>query len=154
MTVQEDMARGPWTKEEDENLRTLVLEQQQVSDAIKWSVVALQLRGRSSKQCRERWANHVNPPIPAAELNRGPWSKDEDALLKSLVDHQQKISDTIKWSVVAIQLRNRNSKQCRERWLNHLNPRVRKGEWSVEEEQIFLEAHKRLGNAWSEIAKL
>ena len=37
---------------------------------------------------------------------------------------------------------------------NHLNPRVRKGEWTAAEEEIFLESHRRLGNAWSEIAKL
>lgn len=88
------------------------------------------------------------------DLNRGPWTKEEDEVLRTLVVDQQRISTTIKWSVVATCLRNRNSKQCRERWLNHLNPRVRKGEWSVEEEEIFLAAHKRLGNAWSEIAKM
>jgi hypothetical protein len=88
------------------------------------------------------------------DLNRGPWTKEEDEVLRSLVNDQQLISATIKWSVVATCLRNRNSKQCRERWLNHLNPRVRKGEWTAEEEEIFLSAHKRLGNAWSEIAKL
>ena len=40
------------------------------------------------------------------------------------------------------------SNRCRERWLNHLDPRVRKGEWSAEEEEIFIDAHKRLGNSW------
>ena len=49
--------------------------------------------------------------------------------------------------------KNRNGKQCRERWLNHLDPRVRKGDWSAEEEEIFIEAHRQLGNTWSEIAK-
>ena len=44
-------------------------------------------------------------------------------------------------------------RRCRERWLNHLDPRVRKGEWSAEEEEIFISAHRRLGNSWSEIAK-
>ncbi len=51
-------------------------------------------------------------------------------------------------SVVASEMAKRNSKQCRERWLNHLDPRVRKGEWSAEEEEIFIEAHRRLGNSW------
>ena len=30
---------------------------------------------------------------------------------------------------------------------------VRKGEWSAEEEETFISAHRRLGNSWSEIAK-
>ncbi len=88
------------------------------------------------------------------EINRGPWTKDEDETLRKLVNSQIAISTTVKWSVIAVSIRNRNSKQCRERWLNHLNPKVRKGEWSAEEEEIFLSAHKQLGNAWSEIAKL
>jgi hypothetical protein len=50
-------------------------------------------------------------------------------------------------------MENRNGKQCRERWLNHLNSGIRKGLWSEAEEGMLVEAHKRLGNAWSEIAK-
>ena len=80
--------------------------------------------------------------------------RDEDETLRELVNAQLGISTTVKWSVIAVSIRNRNSKQCRERWLNHLNPKVRKGEWSAEEEEIFLSAHRQLGNAWSEIAKL
>lgn len=95
----------------------------------------------------------------ADEINRGPWTKEEDELLRTQVLQQtvqQTVSGgiTIKWSMIAVNMRNRNSKQCRERWLNHLNPKVRKGEWTAEEEEIFLDAHRRLGNAWSEIAKL
>jgi hypothetical protein len=48
---------------------------------------------------------------------------------------------------------NRNGKQCRERWLNHLSTGIRKGLWSDEEETMLVEAHKKLGNAWCEIAK-
>ena len=87
------------------------------------------------------------------EISKGPWTKEEDELLKRLV-LENNVAKTTKWSLIATHMRNRNSKQCRERWLNHLNPHIRKGEWSATEEEIFLEAHRRLGNAWSEIAKL
>ena len=90
----------------------------------------------------------------ADDINRGPWTKEEAETLRDLVSSQQIVSATVKWSVIAVSIRNRNSKQCRERWLNHLNPKVRKGEWSAKEEEIFLSAHRKLGNAWSEIAKL
>ena len=90
-----------------------------------------------------------------AKINRGPWTKDEDELLRGQVTEQTMQGGlTIKWSVIACCMKNRNSKQCRERWLNHLNPKVRKGEWTALEDEIFLDAHRRLGNAWSEIAKL
>ena len=40
------------------------------------------------------------------------------------------------------------------RWHNHLNPDIKKNKWSEEEDYLIIEAHKILGNRWSEIAKL
>lgn len=40
------------------------------------------------------------------------------------------------------------------RWQNHLNPRVDKTPWSVEEKRIFEEAHRQYGNSWAKIARL
>ena len=31
----------------------------------------------------------------------------------------------------------RNGKQCRERWVNHLGPRLRKGSWDDEEKETL-----------------
>ena len=33
---------------------------------------------------------------------------------------------------------NRSGKQCRERWHNHLDPRVKKGDWSSEEDRLII----------------
>lgn len=48
---------------------------------------------------------------------------------------------------------NQNPKQWRERWRNHLDPRINKDPWKPEEELIFIEKHKIYGNKWAEIAK-
>jgi hypothetical protein len=37
---------------------------------------------------------------------------------------------------------------------NHLNPDIKKGPWTAEEDRLITEAHETLGNKWAEIAKL
>ena len=48
----------------------------------------------------------------------------------------------------------RIGKQCRERWNHHLRPDIRKDAWTLEEEGLLVDAHAKLGNRWSDIAKL
>eukprot|EP01050_Picozoa_sp_SAG11_P004466 SAG11_NODE_286_length_11220_cov_11.922399_1_plen_155_part_00 len=69
---------------------------------------------------------------------KGPWTAEEDELLKKLVEEHS----PSKWSLIASHMENRNGKQCRERWLNHLSAGIRKGVWSEEEEQLLVDAHQ------------
>lgn len=83
------------------------------------------------------------------------WLPQEDLLISVYVQ----LYKSKKWNNIAdeLQLRinnsKRNGKQCRERWNNHLDPKVRKSPWNSNEEFIFIEAHKIHGNKWAEIAK-
>lgn len=58
-----------------------------------------------------------------------------------------------KWSLIASYLNGRLSKQCRERWLNHLDPSIKKDAWTPEEDAIVIDAHRVLGNKWAQIAQ-
>lgn len=60
----------------------------------------------------------------------------------------------VKWSSIAAQLPGRIGKQCRERWFNHLDPAIKKGDWTLEEDTVLYEAQKQWGNRWCEIAKM
>ena len=51
-------------------------------------------------------------------------------------------------------MNGRRGKQCRDRWLNHLKPDIRRGEWTAEEERILVEGHRMLGTRWAALAKL
>lgn len=105
----------------------------------------------------------------------GPWTPAEDALLQKLVNEYglqeappkpgatadgatpadpTPSAEPAGWAQVSSRLGLRTSKQCRERWRNHLDPQLRKGAWAIEEQKIFVDAHRMLGNAWADIAKL
>lgn len=60
--------KGPWSPEDDARVAELVGQ----IGAKKWSCIAAQLPGRTGKQCRERWHNHLNPHI-----SKVPWSEHE-----------------------------------------------------------------------------
>lgn len=81
---------------------------------------------------------------------KGPWTAEEDAKVMELVE----ANGAKRWSFIAAQLPGRISKQCRERWHNHLNPEISKQPWSMAEDRTILAQHSVLGNKWAEIAKL
>jgi hypothetical protein len=87
---------------------------------------------------------------------RKPWSNEEDQAIAALVE----AFGTKNWTLVAEKLNSeaglglRSGKQCRERWHNHLDPKVVKHGWSLDEEQVIFESHQTFGNRWAEIAKL
>ena len=49
--------------------------------------------------------------------SKNPFTKEEDEILKDIING----STFISWKKVSSQLPGRNSKQCRERWLNYLS---------------------------------
>lgn len=55
------------------------------------------------------------------------------------------------WAKVAEMLTERSGKQCRERWHNHLNPEIKKGDWTMEEDRIIVTMQTLLGNQWAKV---
>lgn len=60
------------------------------------------------------------------------------------------------WEKVASKMRNacysKSPKQCRERWLQHLDPSLTNLKWSPEENKLLLDLQKTNGNKWKDIA--
>lgn len=130
-----------WTQEEDENLKILISNFGKKD----WKTIASFLPGRTEIQCMQRWKKYLDP-----DLVKGFWSKEEDEKIIELVGK----FGTKHWTLISRQLKGRLGKQCRERWLNHLDPLIKKSSWTNEEDLIIYKAHSILGNQWAEIARL
>ena len=85
-------------------------------------------------------------------LHKGPWTEEEDAIVRETV--LKRGVNKVKWSTIAEKLPGRIGKQCRERWFNHLDPSIKKGDWVDTEDQILFHAQHKFGNRWCEITKL
>ncbi|KAI4320020.1 hypothetical protein MLD38_033547 [Melastoma candidum] len=86
---------------------------------------------------------------PKPKHRKGLWSPDEDQCLRDYVlKHGHGC-----WSSVPINAGlQRNGKSCRLRWINYLRPGLKRGMFTLEEEQTILTLHNSLGNKWSQIA--
>ena len=130
-----------WLAEEDEMLRKAVEEH----GAKHWKNIAQLVPGRSHVQCLQRWNKVLKPG-----LRKGPWTEEEDGVLTSLVEG----NDQVNWTDVSNQVFGRSAKQCRERWYFNLDPRIKKGEWTEEEDNTLISAQQKFGNRWAHISTL
>ncbi|XP_059304821.1 transcription factor LAF1-like [Lycium ferocissimum] len=87
---------------------------------------------------------------PKQKHKKGLWSPDEDDKLKNyIIKHGHGC-----WSSVPINAGlQRNGKSCRLRWINYLRPGLKRGAFSLEEEETILTLHAMIGNKWSQIAQ-
>ncbi|CAJ2505233.1 Uu.00g126270.m01.CDS01 [Anthostomella pinea] len=91
--------------------------------SINWSEIAESLPGRSNKDCRKRHLNEMD-----GTSKKGPWSKEEDAQLESLV----KIHGP-SWVAVSEAIGNRSADQCSKRWHHSLSPELDRRPWTEDE---------------------
>jgi hypothetical protein len=89
----------------------------------------------------------------SSDLNnkKGQWSSEEEKLL---IDILRKAHAPIVWSQIALQMPRRNAIQCREQWHNHLDPTLKQGQFSEEEDVQIIRLQKEHGNNWQLISEL
>lgn len=132
-----------WTPDEDELLTEAV---KRYGDK-NWTAVASLLGSlRTGQQCLHRWQKTLNPSI-----RRGRWEQEEDNLLAMAV----KAYGAGNWRLIQKHVPGRTDVQCRERWVNILDPSVKSSEgWTAAEDAHLLEivASQPQGK-WSLVAK-
>lgn len=85
-----------------------------------------------------------------SKYKKGNWTAEEDGLLLRWVNQQ----GACRWTQCSKSIKGRCGKQCRERWVNILNPCVKKGKWSQQEQTAIFDNLCAHMTAWSTIAKL
>ncbi|GME74690.1 unnamed protein product [Ambrosiozyma monospora] len=106
---------------------------------------------------------------------RKAWLTEEDDLLKKLVielflkrkleesgqqqqrgklkyNNEKVDVELINWEEIAASLPARKPKDCRKRWCSSLDPCLRKGKWTKDEDDLLIKAYKAYGPAWQKVA--
>ena len=88
--------------------------------------------------------------IKKMELKKGQWSYQEDRLLKQWV----KLNGPKNWEACGRFIHGRKGKQCREHWSNCLNPELKKGDWTPEEDFLIMFFYEKCKGSWKKIIPL
>ncbi|KAI3802289.1 hypothetical protein L1987_30419 [Smallanthus sonchifolius] len=139
-SLNASIIKNEWTPPEDEELRKAVAEYGETN----WQLVASTLEGRTGTQCSNRWKKSLNP----LRERVGKWDPDEDKRLKIAV----RLFGAKNWNKIAKFVPGRTQVQCRERWVNCLDPCLNMNEWTEDEDMKLKEAIKEHGCCWSRIA--
>jgi len=127
-----------WTEEEDKILK----EKAKEFNFKNWKSIANFIPGKNSIQCSARF-RRIKPG-----LIKGPWGKEEDIKLISLYEKYGR-----NWAAISKEMPQRTGKQIRDRFLNSLDTRYKRGKFSEEEDKAILKYYKIYGNQWAKIAK-
>lgn len=104
--VHEPKTKRPWTEGEDAQLRELTAS----LGVGLWAAIAEHIPGRTGKQVRERWLNHLSPTVV-----KRPWSPDEDRII--IAAHSQYGNS---WSKICKLLEGRSENMCKNRFWTKL----------------------------------
>ncbi|GMJ08135.1 hypothetical protein HRI_004482700 [Hibiscus trionum] len=90
-----------------------------------------------------------SPCCEKVGLKKGPWTPEEDQKLLAYIEQHGHGS----WRALPLKAGlERCGKSCRLRWINYLRPDIKRGKFSLQEEQTIIQLHALLGNRWSAIA--
>ncbi|KAJ0964200.1 hypothetical protein J5N97_029322 [Dioscorea zingiberensis] len=90
-----------------------------------------------------------SPCCEKGHTNKGAWSKEED---DRLIAHIKAHGEGSWRSLPKAAGLLRCGKSCRLRWINYLRPDLKRGNFSLDEDDLIINLHSLFGNKWSLIA--
>ncbi|XP_071455297.1 snRNA-activating protein complex subunit 4-like [Hetaerina americana] len=137
--------RKHWTQTENVALRDIAKRHKEQD----WASIARELNtNRSEFQCVVQYQRKLNTDF----INHW-WTAEEDEMLKYLVD-RCRVNHYIPWATVSMCMKNRTRQQVYNRWMFSINPSIKKGRFTVEEDCLILAGIKHFGLDATKIAEL
>ncbi|KAK9929564.1 hypothetical protein M0R45_026658 [Rubus argutus] len=137
-SLNASILKHEWTKDDDAKLGSAV----EAFGEGDWQSVASSLEGRTGTQCSNRWKKALHP----RRTRKGKWTREEDTLLTVA---QMLFGGSKNWNKISQFVPGRTQAQCRDRFVNSLEPSLKFGEWTEEEDSMLRAAIAGHGHCWS-----
>lgn len=135
--------KKPWSKAESQKLHELV-EKHGIYG--KWELIAKEHgSNRTASQCFSRYQSERN-----TSHSKKKWTEEDDLSLREAVA----LLGEGNWQQTASMLGNRTGNQCLQRWMKSLNPAIRRGKWTEQEDETLRRAVNFYGvGNWNKIQR-
>jgi hypothetical protein len=117
-----------------------------------WCVDNLEIQIQMEKNLDNQIAQELglgkSPNRKKAKKHSTFTQKEDQAIVNHVI-----LYGTNRWSLCALKLPKRNGKQCRERYIHHLDPTISKEPWSHLEDALLVDLYNIHGKRWSLISR-